>query len=365
MTDETHHSESTKPTWQVTGNRSVHRHDARAWTCKEEFPKLSVVVANYNHGAHLAKCLEAILTQSVAPFEVIVVDDASTDNSVEIITDFTNRHANIKLRRNYDNHGAVRAFNHGMQCAVGDYVVCCAADDEVMPGFFEKSLRMLAAHPEAGACAGICRCKNLDNGTIHYYGLGLSDQPRFFSPPEMIEAAQAGKLVLFTSVMILRRNALLEVHNYIPQLRWHVDWFACFAVAFRYGLCFVPEVLGEFRSTSTGYSRKGMMCRKDQVAVLRGILDLLVLEENRDIAAAFCLAGSLAPFGKEMLWLVVANRQYRRFLTPFYLRTALWWSLRLEVKKVAPTWFIKLYFRLAGYSSPSAEVEPKCEPRTL
>ena len=55
-----------------------------------------------------------------------------------------------------------------------------------------------------------------------------------------------------------------------------------------------------------------------------------------------------------MLWLVLTRRSNWRYLTPFYLRMAVWWSLRIEVKKFAPRWFIQLYLRLAGYSKSPA-----------
>lgn len=54
-------------------------------------PSLSVVVPNYNHGQHLPNCLEALVRQSVPPAEIVVIDDASTDNSLEVLADFARR----------------------------------------------------------------------------------------------------------------------------------------------------------------------------------------------------------------------------------------------------------------------------------
>jgi glycosyltransferase involved in cell wall biosynthesis len=61
-------------------------------------PSISVVVPNYNHASYLPHCLNAILSQSVRPNEVIIVDDGSTDNSVEVVLEFAKKDASTKLR---------------------------------------------------------------------------------------------------------------------------------------------------------------------------------------------------------------------------------------------------------------------------
>src|SRR5205809_2814761 len=113
-------------------------------------PSLSVVVPNYNHSQFLPAALGAILEQSVPASEVIVIDDASTDNSLEILNGFARKHPNLKVHRNEKNQGVLFGMRRGIELARSDYVLFAAADDQVLPGFFEKSLRLLARHPEAG-----------------------------------------------------------------------------------------------------------------------------------------------------------------------------------------------------------------------
>ena len=132
-----------------------------------KLPTLSVIVPNYNHGAHLPACLKALLSQSVPADEIIVIDDGSTDNSVEIIEQLARQHSIIKFYRNDQNRGVIYTFNRGVDLATSQFIAGCGADDEVMPGYFEKSLRLLAEHPEAGVSAGICQFKDLGTGLIH------------------------------------------------------------------------------------------------------------------------------------------------------------------------------------------------------
>ena len=105
-------------------------------------PALSVAIPNYNHAQYLPRCLDSILSQSVQPFEILVLDDASTDNSVAIIQRYASQHPHVRLHRNEHNLGAVANINQAFELSQGDYVFVPSADDEVVPGFFEKSLKL-------------------------------------------------------------------------------------------------------------------------------------------------------------------------------------------------------------------------------
>ena len=116
---------------------------------------LSVAMANYNHGRFIGEALEAILAQSLRPLEIIVVDDASTDDSVEIVEGIARRDPIVRLVRNERNLGAVRTIDLGLREAAGDYVFFPASDDRVMAGLFAKSMNLLNRYPEAGICTAL------------------------------------------------------------------------------------------------------------------------------------------------------------------------------------------------------------------
>lgn len=317
-------------------------------------PTLSVVIPNYNHGKYLPACLQAILNQSFAAKEIVVVDDASTDNSVEVLEQFARQHPNLRYFRNETNQKVLITVNRGLEKVSGDYVALLAADDEVCPGFFEKTISLLAQHPQAALCGGICQFEDVDTKAVYRLGVGMTDKPRYFSPDELVDLSRRGKLMMFTSVMVFRREALLKAGKYQLDLKWHADWFGFVVAAFRDGVCFVPEVLGVFRVMSGGYSKKGMRQRKDQCAVLESILKHLEEPQFADVAPRLRDASAFACFGKEMLGLLLFNRRYWKYLTAAYIRQALWWTIRIEAKKILPAWAAKLYFKLSGASAHSA-----------
>ena len=94
-------------------------------------PTFSVVMPNFNHARYLEAALQAHLAQSVPPLEIIVVDDASTDESVAIVERLATEHSRLRLIRLARNGGVNAAINRGLREARGDYVSVSAADDLV------------------------------------------------------------------------------------------------------------------------------------------------------------------------------------------------------------------------------------------
>src|SRR2546430_10723475 len=310
-------------------------------------PRLSVIIPNYNHARFLPNCLEAILRQSEQPFEIIVIDDASTDNGVEVIEAFTKRNPIIRFYRNEQNRGVVSGMNRGLELARGDYVYYAAADDQVLPGFFEKSLRLLNEHPQAALCCTIGDWREIETGFNWHVGVGMADVPGFLSPVQMIKLERRDKLLIASHTAIMRKTAIVQAGRFIPELKWHCDWFAIYVAAFRHGICFVPEPLALFNiHPSSFYKARDKQAHRE---VLQLMLDLLTRAECQDAATPIRECGALYLFGMPILKLMLRRPAYRGFITPTFLRKNLWHSLKLELKKITPRFMADWYFHLAGY----------------
>lgn len=207
-------------------------------------PSVSVVMPNFNHGKYIRTALEAMVTQSVPPLEIIVVDDASTDDSWAIIQELATRHACIQPVRNKSNQGVVSAMNLGLRLAQGDYVHFGAADDQIYPGLYEKSLTLLRDHPLASFSCTIGDWHEVTTGFNWHMGVGMAEHPSYLAPRQLVGLEQAWRLFIPSHTALVRRGAALEVGGFIPELKWHCDWFLLYTSAFRHGMCHVPEPLG-------------------------------------------------------------------------------------------------------------------------
>jgi len=96
---------------------------------KGSYMKLSLIIPNYNNNNYIDDCLKSVVSQTRIPDEVIVVDDASTDNSVKIIKKYKETYSFIKLIQNKENRGVVYSRNKAIELAKGDYITTLDSDD--------------------------------------------------------------------------------------------------------------------------------------------------------------------------------------------------------------------------------------------
>lgn len=103
-------------------------------------PNISIIVPVYNGAQTIKKCVRSILAQTYRSFELILIDDGSTDNSVEIISELMRNDSRIRLYQK-NNGGASSARNLGIEKARGNYICFCDADDYVLPQWLETFIK--------------------------------------------------------------------------------------------------------------------------------------------------------------------------------------------------------------------------------
>jgi glycosyltransferase involved in cell wall biosynthesis len=112
---------------------------------------VSVIIPNYNHAKYLEQRIESILNQTFKDFELIILDDCSTDNSREIIEDYSNRFPFISSYFNTSNSGSpFLQWDSGVNKSKGDFIWIAESDDFAEPGFLEKTISTMLNHPDAG-----------------------------------------------------------------------------------------------------------------------------------------------------------------------------------------------------------------------
>lgn len=107
-------------------------------------PSIAVIIPAFNHARTITACLDSIFAQTMQPEEVIVVDDGSTDETVQVLAPYMDR---IRYVRQ-ENAGAPVARNHGFQTSISDFVIFCDADVVMKPDMLEKMSAGLLHHPE-------------------------------------------------------------------------------------------------------------------------------------------------------------------------------------------------------------------------
>lgn len=116
--------------------------------------RVDVIIPCYQYGHFLQECVESVLTQDGVDVRVLIIDDASTDNTAEIAENFSARDKRVEFLKHRANRGHIRTYNEGLEWASADYLLLLSADDMLTPGALRRAASLLASHPEVGLTYG-------------------------------------------------------------------------------------------------------------------------------------------------------------------------------------------------------------------
>lgn len=117
-------------------------------------PRVSVAIASYNYSRYLDDCMASVLSQEGVELEVIVVDDASTDDTLDLLEAFAEHDPRVTVVQHEVNRGHIVTFNDGLRAATGNYVLKLDADDMLAPGALARAAAVMEQHPRVGLAYG-------------------------------------------------------------------------------------------------------------------------------------------------------------------------------------------------------------------
>ena len=203
-------------------------------------PTFSVVIPNYNYGRFLKESIESVLHQTVKPVDIIVVDDGSSDNSLDVLAGFENK---IKVIQQ-ENSGVGVARNTGVENSTGDIIAFLDSDDIWRPNKLEKQLEVFMTDNEIGLVS--CGMEEFDeNGNI----IGLyMDADEGWIADKMITFE--ANVVVSGSAIAIKREVFEEVEGFDKRRELHPseDWELCYRIACVSKIAFVNELLVNYRN---------------------------------------------------------------------------------------------------------------------
>lgn len=208
-------------------------------------PKVSVIIPTYNRVDFVQEAIESVFSQSYRDFEIIVVDDGSTDDTHNILATFI---AEGLIQYIYqDNAGGGNARNTGIQAAQGKYIALLDSDDLFLPKKLAKQIALLEKHGEAGMVH--CGFSKFDDTGKD---LGYRDPSRFSGwiyPKLLLEWS----VLISTSTVVIPASVLQEIGGF-DDTTWAADLDMWRRISRRYEILAVPDNLAMIRVHSGGMS---------------------------------------------------------------------------------------------------------------
>jgi glycosyltransferase involved in cell wall biosynthesis len=224
---------------------------------------LAVVLPNYNHAKFLPRALDGLLAQTRPADQVILIDDASTDNSVEIIESYLPRLPGVTFIRNETNNGIIRNMNRGLADARGDLIYFGAADDVIYPDFFRTGIAMLTAYGNAALFSARSDIMDADGRNFGALSTPVPlTKAGFIAPTQVAERLMEDDSWIMGNATIYRRSALVAAGGFPAELGSFTDGYVGRLLALTHGACFSPDILCAWRRMQGGYAWSHAIDRK-------------------------------------------------------------------------------------------------------
>ncbi|HSX37770.1 MAG TPA: glycosyltransferase family A protein [Chlamydiales bacterium] len=211
----------------------------------------------YNHQRYLEESLQSILSQTLPPNEILIIDDGSTDGSYPLLEKYQRNHSNVRVLRNEVNRGIAFSFNRGVKEAMGKFVVVSPADDLLMPHFFESGRNAILKYPEIGIFCGDCSVfqdrSPYQFRKVHFLPF---DSETFLTTDDVIKFCRNSDFIIGTNSAIYRRDFVLKYGCYDNKLKSLMDTYLNYQIALRHPTIYAPEVFSAFRQVPTSYGEK-------------------------------------------------------------------------------------------------------------
>jgi len=214
---------------------------------------VSVCIASYNHAPYLREMLDSVLAQTYKNFEVVVVDDASPDNSLEILREYAGKFENFRVytHENQANKGISMTLNLAIEKAQGNYIVFVGSDDVLYPDALENQIKEFEKKSDLAFVYGKCRCID-QNGKILDKILGENSENLPLSMDEIIMSNG------IPAVTVMARKECLEFVGLYDKDLTFSDWHLWVKLLAHFEMGFIDRFICKYRihdkNTSIGIS---------------------------------------------------------------------------------------------------------------
>ena len=205
-------------------------------------PQVSVLMPVWNAERYLAHAIESVLAQTFTDFELLIVDDASTDGTSALIRAYRDRR--IRCTANETNLGVTRSLNLGLALARGRYLARMDGDDQSAPERLARQVAFLDAEPRAALVAS--RARRID---AHGVEVGLLDTP--VDNATLRRRLRIGNCIVHGSVM-MRTDLVRALGGYDESMERAQDYDLWLRLCERHPIAALPELLYAWRENDEG-----------------------------------------------------------------------------------------------------------------
>lgn len=246
---------------------------------------VSIVVASYNHAEFLEQRMESLIEQTYQDIEILVIDDCSSDDSVEVLAKYQS-HPKVNLIVRETNGGWVTVSNQGIEMSSGEFVIFANCDDSCDLNMVQRLVDAMERYPTAG----ISFCRSLFvNEEDQVIGNDFDTRERSFrrrcASDTLLKKEEMSRFLLHSCVIpnlsaaLFRKECFVFVGNLSSFYRVCCDWDLFFRVVTEYDVAYIAAPLNRFRQHNTSIVNitNKRVIHEEYIRILLGQIRILKL----------------------------------------------------------------------------------------
>ena len=272
-------------------------------------PELSIIIPCYNYGHYLRASVDSILQQDDCSYELLLIDDGSTDDTWAIMQHYATFHPHIRIFKHDKNLGIFKANQTGWDEARGTYLHFFSADDIYHPHCLKKVMNLFHSNPQLSLiCTDLGYFENNTQEIITKKALEGCSQPRVFTAAEMVLLFKLTPFWIPGLTCVVKHETLKKYGHLDSRLENISDWFCFHKIALFEGVGYIPEKLISMRLHDQTYTSRVKRDKKRRRATYWYLLDFL--HRNPQLRAPFQQSGLLTFIFKGLRWKLCFNPRY-------------------------------------------------------
>lgn len=306
-------------------------------------PSVSVIIPNYNHAPYLKQRIDSVLEQTFQDFEVIILDDKSTDSSREVIEQYRNHPKVSHIVYNEENSGSTfKQWNKGIELAKREWIWIAESDDTAEPTLLQTLISGIKKEPDI--VLAFCQSNRMDShGKITGSWLNHTEShKRDFTKNFYAD----GKDLIFydlihrnvipnASAVIFKKEAFLKAEKADEDIRYNSDWLLWMKILLFGNVCFSAEKLNNFR-----YHNQSVIASssKNEALPFKRKYDIIMLERFVEYLNKFNVKTLVKPFSNQLC--LFSEYEFRFLYTKGFRRASLSYLTKTLAKNPSKRLFL-------------------------
>lgn len=225
----------------------------------EENIKISIITASYNYQDYIKQTIESVMAQTYQNWEMVIVDDGSKDNSVQVIKDYCNRDSRIKLFQHEGgvNKGLCKTVQLGIEKSQSDWLVFLESDDLITPDYLEEKVKVIRENPDIGFIFNDIETFGERAGVYdEYFDMQKKVIQKLGNPADYFYALGKNNFVPTFSVVMIKKSIMQELDFSTKGGQPQLDWYLWRQAALNHKFYYIDKKLTKWRLHNTSYISK-------------------------------------------------------------------------------------------------------------